>query len=152
MSQHSARVLWSRGSNAFTYDTYSRDHAWTFEGGTTVQASAAPDYLGSPGRVDPEEAFVASVSSCHMLTFLALAARKRFVVERYEDRAVGTLEKNQDGKLAITRVELRPRIDFDAGHRPTPQELDRLHHLAHEHCFIANSVATEIVVAGAAES
>jgi organic hydroperoxide reductase OsmC/OhrA len=145
MSEHKATVSWSRDGRDFHYETYSRDHAWTFEGGVTVPASAAPAYLGSEERVDPEEAFVASASSCHMLTFLALAARRRLVVDRYEDRAVGFLDKNADGKLAVTRIELRPKVTF-GGAAPPAEELARLHHLAHEHCFIANSVRTEIAV------
>ena len=99
-----------------------------------------------PGNVDPEEAFVAAISSCHMLTFLAVASRKRLVVDRYEDAAVGIMEKNQEGKLAVTRVELNPRVTFADPAAVAPDELERLHHLAHENCFIANSVRTEIDV------
>jgi len=147
MSEHKATIAWKRGDKQFQYETYSRDHTWTFEGGVEVPASAAPAFLGSEERVDPEEAFVASASSCHMLTFLALAARKRLVVERYTDAAVGFLEKNEDGKLAITRIELRPKITFGGSGAPSAEEIERLHHLAHENCFIANSVRTEIAVA-----
>jgi organic hydroperoxide reductase OsmC/OhrA len=146
VSEHRATIDWQRGGAEFSYEAYPRDHAWTFEGGTRVAASAAPDYRGSPERVDPEEAFVAAVASCHMLTFLALAARKRLVVERYRDHAVGVLEKNEEGRLALTRVTLRPEIDFGGDARPDDAALARLHEQAHEHCFIANSVRSEIRV------
>ena len=143
MSEHRAIVEWQRGDAAFGYETYSRNHTWQFENGLRVEASAAPDYFGDATRVDPEEAFVASISSCHMLTFLALAARKRWVVDRYRDAAVGTLEKNADGKLAITRVVLHPDVGF-AGDTPSTQQIEKAHHQAHEHCFIANSVHTQV--------
>jgi organic hydroperoxide reductase OsmC/OhrA len=145
MSEHKAAISWSRGDRTFAYESYPRDHTWRFEAGIEVPASAAPAYLGSAERVDPEEAFVASISSCHMLTFLALAARKRLVVDRYDDDAVGVLEKDAGGRLAVTRVTLRPRIAF-GGSPPSAEELERLHELAHESCFIANSVRTEITV------
>ncbi len=147
MSEHKASIAWSRGDRDFAYESYPRDHTWTFEGEIEVPASAAADFLGTAERVDPEEAFVASVSSCHMLTFLAIAARKRLVVDRYDDDAVGILEKNSDGKLAVTRVTLRPRIAFGGSKAPSAEEIERLHQLAHESCFIANSVRTEITVA-----
>jgi organic hydroperoxide reductase OsmC/OhrA len=147
MSEHKATISWERGDRDFSYETYTRDHTWRFDAGVTVPASAAPAYLGSAEGVDPEEAFVASVSSCHMLTFLAIAARKRYVVERYDDEAVGVLEKNEDGKLAVTRVTLRPRVVFGGAKQPTADDLARLHESAHEHCFIANSVRTAIEVA-----
>ena len=155
MSEHKATISWERGARPFSYESYSRDHTWTFDGGVEVPATAAPAYLGSPALVDPEEAFVAAVASCHMLTFLALAARKRLVVDRYEDAATGFMTKNDAGKLAVTRVELRPAILFGGEKAPSAEELERLHELAHENCFIANSVRTEIVVvpsAGGASS
>jgi len=145
MSEHRAELLWLRGDRQFTYETYSRDHVWTFDGATEVAASAAPAYRGSPGRVDPEEAFVAAIASCHMLTFLAIAARKRIGVRSYRDSAVGHMEKNEQGRLAITRVELAPRIEFD-GDPPDARTLAAMHHSSHEACFIANSVRTRISV------
>ncbi len=145
MSEHRATVAWRRDSDDFTYQGYTRDHTWTFEGGTSVAASAAPAYLGSAARVDPEEAFVAALSSCHMLTFLAIAAKKRLVVDAYRDAAVGFMEKNEAGQLAVTRVVLRPEIAFSE-EAPDGDALARLHHLAHEQCFIANSVRTEVTV------
>ena len=145
MSEHKATIAWEREGRDFTYDAYSRDHSWRFEGGTEVAASAAPSYKGNPALVDPEAAFVAAVASCHMLTFLALAARKRLVVDSYDDAAVGFMEKNEHGRLAVTRVVLRPKIRFGAA-KPSAEELSRLHELAHENCFIANSVRTAITV------
>jgi len=145
MSQHEATLSWSRGGRGFGYEEYPRDHTWKFDGGPEVAATAAPDYKGNPARVDPEEAFVAAVASCHMLTFLAIASRKRLVVDRYDDAATGFMEKNADGKLAITRVVLRPKVVF-GGAPPSADELAHLHERAHENCFIANSVRSEIVV------
>jgi len=146
MSEHVVDVSWSRGGHEFTYQTYSRDHEWRFDGGVTVPGSANPAYLGSAGPVDPEEAFVASLSSCHMLTFLAIAAKRRLVVDSYDDHAVGVMAKNERGRLAITQVTLHPKITF-AGQTPDAETLEWMHHRSHEECFIANSVTTEITVA-----
>ncbi|NND44815.1 MAG: OsmC family protein [Xanthomonadales bacterium] len=136
---------WQRSSAGFAYEEYNRDHEWVFEGGIRVAASAATQFLGTAGRVDPEEAFVASVASCHMLTFLAICARKRLVVDRYADRAIGYLEKNDAGRLAVIRVELSPKIVF-GGEAPADDVIDRIHHQSHRECFIANSIRTEVVV------
>src|SRR5262249_14305000 len=122
------------------------DHDWIFDGGVTVRASAAPGYLGNARCVDPEEAFVASLSSCHMLTFLAIACKKRFVVDTYHDPAVGLLEKDAEGKLAITKVTLRPQVQFGGDKTPTAEELSQMHDQAHHACFIANSVKTDVRV------
>ncbi|MFC5266747.1 OsmC family protein [Kribbella sp. VKM Ac-2568] len=145
MSEHVAAISWSRGEHEFTYQTYSRDHEWRFDNGVIVPGSANPVYLGNEARVDPEEAFVAALSSCHMLTFLAIAAKKRLVVDSYVDRAVGVMEKNEAGRIAITRVTLHPEITF-AGETPDEATLERMHHLSHQECFIANSVTTEVLV------
>ena len=145
MSEHRATIEWSGGSSEFTYDTYPRDHLWTFEGGIEIPASSAPKFLGTPSLVDPEEALVAAIASCHMLTFLAIAAKKRLIVESYNDSAVGYLEKNDRGKLAMTRVVLRPVIVFGTS-APTDEQLERLHASAHKNCFIANSVHTSIAI------
>jgi len=146
MSEHRATIIWNRDSDDFSYEAYSRDHTWEFENGVNIQASAAPEFRGSSENIDPEEAFVAALSSCHMLTFLAIAARKRFVVDSYTDIAVGYLEKNAHGKLAVTRVSLRPKVSFSKEACPSSEELEKLHHLAHAECFIANSVHTSISV------
>jgi organic hydroperoxide reductase OsmC/OhrA len=145
VSEHRATIRWKRESPDFTYDSYNRAHRWEFEAGVQVPASSSPDFKGDRDRVDPEQAFVAALSSCHMLTFLALAARRRLVVDAYEDEAAGFLEKNADGKLAMTRVVLRPKIELAGAALPEP-ELAKLHELAHAHCFIANSVRTEVSV------
>src|SRR5215469_10980320 len=144
MSEHKITLTWQRGDKPFEYQKYSRDHTWKFEGGHEMEASAAPAYLGNPRLVDPEEAFVASLSSCQMLTLLAVAAKKRFVLDEYADEAVGLMEKNSEGRLAITLVTLRPRLKFSGDKQPTPEEIEEMNHAAHEQCFIANSVKTEI--------
>lgn len=145
MSEHRARVHWNRQDRNFTLKEYSREHLWTFEGGSELRASAAPKYLGDPALVDPEEAFVASLSSCHMLTFLALAARDGFVVDDYDDQAVGFMARNAEKRVAITRVVLRPKITW-GGEPPDQDKLGQLHENAHKHCFVANSVTTKIEV------
>jgi organic hydroperoxide reductase OsmC/OhrA len=145
MSEHKATIRWSRAGKDFTYKTYSRDHVWSLNG-NDVPASATTAYLGNPNRVDPEAALVAALSSCHMLTFLAVAANKGFVVDSYEDAAVGHLEKNAQGKLAVTRVELHPKIAFGGAKQPAATDLEWLHDKAHKECFIANSVMTDVRV------
>ena len=147
MSEHRATIKWECRGAEFSYQKYPRDHSWSFDGGHTMTATAAPAYLGNPANLDPEEAFVASLSSCHMLTFLAIACKQKFVLDQYEDEAVGYMEKNSDGKMAITRVELRPKIRWSGDRMPSTEELDKIHHAAHENCFIANSVKTKVTVA-----
>src|SRR4029453_8285200 len=148
MSEHKATIKWERNGADFVYKNYSRDIFWRLKNGLETQVSAAPAYLGNPQRVDPESAFVAALSSCHMLTFLALASNKGFVVDSYEDNAVGRVEKNAKGKLAVTRVELKPRIVFSSGAKqPAAADLEWLHDKAHKECFIANSVTTDVTVA-----
>ena len=146
MSEHKASIIWARNGADFGYKNYPRDHVWRFPNGVEVPGSAAPGYLGNPQRVDPEAAFVAALSSCHMLTFLALASNKGFIVDSYEDAAIGHLEKNANGKLAITRVELHPTIVYSGAKQPAAADLDWLHDKAHKECFIANSVTTEVKV------
>lgn len=147
MSEYRATLKWARNGADFSYKNYSRNHVWLFDNAIELPASAARAYLGDPQRIDPESAFVASLSSCHMLTFLALASNKGFVVDTYEDSAVGFLEKNINGKLAVTRVELHPKTTFSSEPKPTQAELSWLHAKAHRECFIANSVTTKISVA-----
>ena len=150
MSEHFATVEWRRNDAVFSDRRYSRAHVWRFDGGATVPGSSSPHSVRVPysdaAAVDPEEAFVASLSSCHMLWFLDIAARAGFVVDSYSDEAVGRMAKNTAGKLAITHVTLRPKIAFSGAKTPSPAEVDALHHKAHEECFIANSVRTEITV------
>lgn len=146
MSEHRINLAWRRDTPDFDLRTYSRDHTTTFKNGLEVVMSAAPAYRGSAEAVDPEEMLVASLSSCHMLTFLAIAAGRKFIVDSYQDDAVGHLEKNDGGKLAITRVELRPAIRFSHGAAPDAATLDAMHHEAHEKCFIASSVKTHVTI------
>ena len=148
--EYRATIIWNRGgAEDFAKGRYSRAHEWRFDGGTTLAASASPAVVPAPfsreDAVDPEEAFVAALSSCHMLTFLDFARRAGVLIESYEDEAVGIMERIAPGKMAITRVTLRPRIGF-AGAVPDQAKLDALHHQAHEACFIANSVTTKIAV------
>src|SRR5437764_2637477 len=146
MSEHKVTLRWERGGAEFSYQNYPRDHIWSFDGGHTMTATAAPAYLGNPANVDPEEAFGSSLSSCHMLTLLAIACKQKFVLDDYTDEAVGHMEKNAEGRLAITRVELHPKITWSGEKKPTAEELDKMHHGAHDQCFIANSVKTEVTV------
>ena len=147
MSEHKATLKWQRRNAEFSYQKYPRDHTWSFDGGHTMTATAAPAYLGNPAYVDPEEAFVASVASCHMLTFLAIACKQKFVLDAYEDDAIGFVEKNAEGRLAITHIELRPKISWSGDRKPGAKELEQMHHAAHENCFIANSIKTRVTVA-----
>ncbi|MBZ6075989.1 OsmC family protein [Microvirga puerhi] len=150
--EYTAKISWTRDGAVFSDNRYSRGHRWSFDGGITVQASSAPSSVPLPysleNAVDPEEALVASISSCHMLTFLYLAAKKRFVVDSYEDDAHGVMTKNDKGKLYVSKVTLDPKITFSGDKVPTPAQIAELHHLAHQECFIANSVLAEVVVAG----
>jgi organic hydroperoxide reductase OsmC/OhrA len=149
--EYTATISWTRGSSEpFTDNKYSRAHTWAFDGGVTVPASSSPLSVRLPmsraDAVDPEEALVAALSSCHMLTFLYVAAKQGYVVESYDDNAVGTMTKNERGKLFVSKVALRPRIVFSGAKQPSAAELAELHHHAHEECYIANSVRTEVVV------
>ncbi len=145
MSEHVATIHWQRTSANFSYDSYNRAHEWRFDCGVVVPASASPLYRGDVERVDPEEALVAALSSCHMLSFLAYAARKKLVVDTYDDDAVGIMTKNAAGKPWVSRVTLRPHVVF-SGPPPSPEQIAALHHAAHEACFIAQSVKTEVVI------
>lgn len=146
MSEHRASLSWSRGDRGFAYKEYSRDHGWTFpRSGEALKASAAVKYLGSEDRVDPEEAFVASLASCHLLTFLAVASMSGYVVDTYEDEPVGVLEAGPDKRLWLSKVTLRPRAVFSGAKLPSPEQLQALHEKAHKECFLANSVKTEVV-------
>ena len=150
MSEYSAEVLWERASGEdFLSNRYSRRHQMRFDGGAVVAGSSSPHSVPRPmsdaSAVDPEEAFVASLSSCHMLWFLAIAAKRRFCVDRYFDAAVGVMEKNAKGKVAVTRVTLRPEVVFSGDKLPTRADIEHLHHTAHDECYIANSVKTEVV-------
>lgn len=148
MASYTATIWWSRDGAAFADNRYSRGHRWTFDGGVVVPASSSPHAVPLPmsieSAVDPEEAFVASLSSCHMLWFLSIAAKQGFVVDSYSDEAIGILGRNAEGKVAMTTVTLRPRVQFSGERRPSGAEIENLHYQAHEECFIASSVRTEV--------
>ena len=150
MSEHKATIKWSFAGGEFLKGRYSREHTWTFDGGTTVAASSSPAAVPMPysneAYVDPEEAFVASLSSCHMLTYLYLASKAGFEIASYEDEAIGMLTKNDRGVPWVSAVTLQPRITYTGDKRPSETEEEKLHHGAHEQCFIANSVKTDITV------
>ena len=146
--EHTAQIRWSRGEAVFTDNRYSRGHSWLFDGGVEVPASSSPHVVRVPfsveAAVDPEEAFVAAIASCHMLWFLSIAAESGFRVDQYLDEAVGAMGKNSAGKTAVIRVTLHPRVSFSGDKLPSHAQIEGLHHKAHAECFIANSVTTDI--------
>lgn len=150
MSEHYAQVSWKRKQDeVFSDNNYSRGHVWEFDGGLTVPASPSPHVVPLPlsieENIDPEEAYIAALSSCHMLVFLSIAAKRKYVIDSYIDKAVGILAENEVGRMAVTKVILRPDVVFSGERVPTREQLEKMHHLSHENCFIANSVKTEIV-------
>ena len=146
MSEYKVDLKWVSESDDFSYKNYGRTHEWKFGGGITIKASAAPEYLGKPEFVNPEEAFVASLASCHLLTFLAIASYKKFSIKSYEDHAVGTVGKNKDNKLAVLKVILRPAVEFTGPLMPSEDDIKKMHEKAHVECFISNSVVTEVII------
>lgn len=148
MAEHTATITWTRGSDDFLDKRYHRAHTWQFDGGAVVPASSSPHVVPLPysdaAAVDPEEAYVAALSSCHMLWFLDIASRAGWRVDHYRDAAVGTMARDDQGRLVITHVQLRPVTRFDAAHAPSAPVLADLHHQAHAACFLANSVKTRI--------
>lgn len=150
MHKYEATVAWKRGEQKFSDNRYSRAHEWIFDGGAHVPASSSPLSvpvpMSDPAAVDPEEALVAAASSCHMLFFLSIAAKHGFIIDSYVDQAFAVMDKDGSGKIAITRITLCPEIVFSGERRPEQAELDAIHHEAHERCFIANSLKSEVVV------
>lgn len=150
MSTHTATIRWERTDEGFLQGKYSREHTWTFDGGVTVPASPSPSVVpapySNPAHVDPEEAFVAAVASCHMLTFLHIASQKGFQVDGYDDEAAGVMTKNEKGTPWMSSVTLNPRIAYGGPTCPDPEKEEELHHLAHEQCFIANSIKTHVTI------
>ena len=150
MSEHRATVRWEQTGGPFAKRQYSRAHSWSFDGGVTVPAAASPTAVPAqftdPSAVDPEEAYVAAIASCHLLSFLPLAALGGFEALRYEDDAVGHMTKNERGKLWVSEIELHPRVTWAEGKAPSAEQEAELHHLAHDDCYIANSVRTVIRV------
>ena len=152
MSEHKATIQWTRSGDEFLKGKFSRAHTWTFDGGISVPASSSPAAVpvpySTPANVDPEEAYVASISSCHMLTYLWVAYRNGFIVDSYEDEAVGVLTKNEKGIPWVSLITLHPKITYGGDKIPAAEDIEKFHHLAHDNCFIANSVKTEIKVQG----
>jgi organic hydroperoxide reductase OsmC/OhrA len=150
MHKYEATVAWERNGQQFGDNRYSRAHEWRFDGGARVLGSPSPlsvePPMSDPAGVDPEEALIAAASSCHMLFFLAYAAKRGFVVDSYVDEAFGVMEKNSENKYAITRITLRPQIIFSGEHMPTAEDISQIHHDSHEQCYVANSLKSEIVI------
>jgi organic hydroperoxide reductase OsmC/OhrA len=148
MSDYTAEVIWQRGEALFTDNRYSRAHRWRFDGGLEVPGSSSahsvPLPWSDPAAVDPEEAFVASLSSCHMLWFLSIAAKRQYRVDRYRDLSVGTLGQNSQRQWCMTHVTLRPEVEFSGSTLPTPADIEAMHHAAHEQCYIAHSVTSVV--------
>ena len=152
MSEYFATVSWNRKSEeSFIDNKYSRGHNWQFDGGVVVPASSSPHIVPLPysveANVDPEEAFVASLSSCHMLVFLSIAAKRKYIIDSYADKAIGVMDTDSVGRLSMTKVTLRPKVTFAGERQPSFEQLEKMHHQSHEQCFIANSVKTEVVTA-----
>ncbi len=152
MTQFKAAIAWERGQQPFVDNRYSRAHEWRFDGGLTVAGSSSPHSvplpMSDPAAVDPEEALVAAVSSCHMLFFLSIAAQRGLIVDSYLDHAVGVLDRDAQGKMAMTLITLAPSIAFGGTGKPEPAELAAIHHAAHDKCYIANSIKADVVVKG----
>lgn len=150
MSEYTAQILWQRDEQEkFLDQKYSRAHLWNFDGGEIIKASSSPNIVPLPysveENVDPEEAFIASLSSCHMLFFLQIAAKNKLIVDKYVDQAIGLMEKDKNGKVSMTKVTLRPHVKFSGNKQADLAMLENIHHQAHEQCFIANSVKTQVV-------
>jgi organic hydroperoxide reductase OsmC/OhrA len=150
MAQYSAEVIWERGDAVFTDNRYSRKHLWRFDGGLEVAGSSSPNSVPVPmsdaAAVDPEEAFIAALSSCHMLWFLAIAGKRKFRIDRYHDQATAVLEKNAGGKWYVSVVTLHPQVQFSGELLPTASQIEDMHHAAHAECYIANSVSSQVRV------
>jgi organic hydroperoxide reductase OsmC/OhrA len=140
------KISWKNEKEDFSYFEYDRTHTWEFEGGKKMIASAAPEYIGNIDYINPEEALAAALSSCHMMSFLYIASKKKFIVENYEDQSEAVLEKNSKNKMAVTKLNLKPKITFRGENQPSKEMVNLLHEKAHEECFIANSVLTEIII------
>ncbi|ALG66916.1 OsmC family protein [Beggiatoa leptomitoformis] len=146
MSEHKATIEWKNPTTAFNADSFSRDHTVTFPSGIQINASSAPEFNGNTACTNPEELLVAALSNCHMLTFLAVAAKRGYQLAHYLDQAIGILEKNAEGKMAVTRVTLHPSVTFMGDNQPTHEQLEKLHESAHRNCFIGQSVKTEVTI------
>ena len=146
MSEHNITLTWSKQTESFAYKDYNRDHQWDFGEGLVVNASSAPQYLGTPEYADPERAFAAALSSCHMLFFIAICSKKRLVVENYVDHATAMLEADAEGDLIISQVTLRPKVIFAEGVDVSQEEIEKIHQISHDKCFLAKSVKSELII------
>ena len=146
MSEHNITLTWSKQTESFAYKDYNRDHQWDFGEGLVVNASSAPQYLGTPEYADPERAFAAALSSCHMLFFIAICSKKRLVVENYVDHATAILEADAEGDLIISQVTLRPKVIFAEGVDVNQEEIEKIHQVSHDKCFLAKSVKSELII------
>ncbi len=146
MSEHKVTISWEKQTESFAYEDYNRDHQWDFGHGLVVNASSAPQFLGTPEYADPERAFAAALSSCQLLFFIAICSKKRLTLEHYQDQASAYLEKNDKGELVISRVVLRPEVRFAPGIEVSWESIEKIHHQAHERCFMAKSVRSEIII------
>ncbi len=146
MSEHTIVLTWKKQTESFAYKDYNRDHQWDFGHGLLVNASSAPEFLGNPHCADPEQAFAAALSSCHMLFFIAICSKKRFTLNNYVDHATAYLEKDAAGELVISKVVLKPEVTFAADIEIKQSVIEKIHHQAHEKCFLAKSVKSEVIV------
>ncbi|MDS4029750.1 MAG: OsmC family protein [Candidatus Contendobacter sp.] len=146
MSSFSIGLIWQRSTPDFDVKTFSRDHVWRLAGGQTVRGSSAPDYSGNPEMSNPEEALLAALSSCHMLTFLSIAALRKLVVDRYEDEPTAELGKNEKGKVMVARMTLRPQVTFGGATIPDEDTVRQLHRKAKENCFVGNSLLSQVAL------
>ena len=146
MSEHKITLNWKKQTESFEYEVYNRDHLWDFGEGLIINASSAPEFMGNPEYADPERAFAAALSSCHMLFFIAICSKKKLVVQGYTDNAVAYLEKNDSGSMVITRVILKPKVEFAEEVDVDREAIEKIHHQAHKRCFLANSVRSEIII------
>lgn len=145
-SEHKVKLHWKKETQSFDYKDYNREHDFIFSEKAIVRASSAPQFLGDPDCADPEQAYVAAISSCHLLFFIAYCSKKRITVLDYQDNAMGVLEPNENNALWISQVILNPKVVFEQGHEPDQEGLERLHAMAHKNCFLANSVKSEVRV------
>jgi len=146
MSQHNITLNWSKQTESFAYKDYNRDHQWDFGEGLVINASSAPEFMGNPEYADPERAFAASLSSCHLLFFIAICSKKRLIVQRYTDQATAFLEPDEQGGLIISKVILRPDVTFADGIDASRDVIEKIHHQAHDKCFLAKSVKSEVII------
>jgi len=146
MSEHNVKLIWTKQTESFAYKDYNRDHQWDFGEGLVVNASSAPQFMGNPEYADPERAFSAALSSCHMLFFIAICSKKRLVVERYIDHSSAYLVQDEAGDLIINKVILRPEVTFAEGIEVSQDVLDKIHQQSHDKCFLAKSVKSEVLI------